>query len=452
MNTYLKKNNIPASFTYFLYLVFLASLVLSLRAVSSITIVAIVLVAIIAGKPTSFSLAKKDARFIFLAGCILLFLLQIIALLYTDNRQQGWTHVRIKAGLVVTPLAILCSSFINQSKRNRLLSHYCLVLAAATLYCLLISFLNFRETKDSSFFFYHALASALKQHAIYFSLLIVTGLIFLLERLSKKDLFFSRVLHISLVIYLSIFLFLLSSKLVISFYVFYVLYYLTQFLLKNKTNRLPIVVAGVISISFLSLIFVSSNPIRARFYDILRGEIKVVAQDKFQQGDYFNGLQFRLLQWRFVPEILNENKSWWLGVSPGDAQDLLNKKFISKNMYTGDLSKGTRGYLIYNTHNQFLETLLQNGIIGLIVLLATCFSLVKMAAQKKDRMLNFIILLLIAWLFTESAFETQYGIIIFTFFPLLISAGKPEKSNLSKFQSKFNMLTQNSLVTSDGNT
>lgn len=166
----------------------------------------------------------------------------------------------------------------------------------------------------------------------------------------------------------------------------------------------------------------------------------MVAQDKFNQKDYFNGLQFRLLQWRFVPEILTENKSWWLGVSPGEAQDLLNKKFISKNMYTGDPARGTRGYLIYNTHNQFLETLLQSGIIGLVVLLIICMSLVKIAAQKKDRMLSFVILLLIAWLFTESAFETQYGIIIFTFFPLFMSAGKTEKPTLSKFHSKFNML------------
>ncbi|MGZ8550666.1 MAG: O-antigen ligase family protein [Chitinophagaceae bacterium] len=440
MNTYLKKNKIPGSYTYILYLVFFTSLVFSLRAVTSVSIVAIILIAIMTNKPALPSFSRKNMRNIFLAGCTLLFLLQVLALLYTDNMQQGWTQVRVKAGLVVTPLAILCSTYINKGIRNRLLSHYSLVLAVAAFYCLFISFLHYRETNDSSFFFYHPLASPLKQHAIYFSLLIVTGLIFLIESLFKKELFFNRVFHISFVIYLSVFLFLLSSKLIISFYIFYVLYYLTQFLLKHKTNRLSIAAAVVLSISFISLIFVSSNPIRARFYDILKGDIKVVAQDKFHQGDYFNGLQFRLLQWRFVPEILTENKGWWLGVSPGDAQDLLNKKFISKNMYTGDLSKGTRGYLVYNTHNQFLETLLQNGIIGLVVLLATCFSLVWMAVQKKDRMLNFIILLLIAWLFTESAFETQYGIIIFSFFPLFISAGNTEKPTPSKFHSKFNRL------------
>ena len=99
-------------------------------------------------------------------------------------------------------------------------------------------------------------------------------------------------------------------------------------------------------------------------------------------------------------------------------------------MYTGDPVRGDSGYLIYNTHNQFLETILQNGIIGLSVFLMICFSLVKMAVLKKNRMTSFIILLLLAWLFTESVFETQYGIIIFTFFPLFVADGKTEKPTL----------------------
>jgi O-antigen ligase len=99
-------------------------------------------------------------------------------------------------------------------------------------------------------------------------------------------------------------------------------------------------------------------------------------------------------------------------------------------MYTGDPVRGDRGYLIYNTHNQFLETILQTGIIGLSVFLIICFSLVKMAVLKKNRMTSFTILLLLAWLFTESVLETQYGIIIFTFFPLFVADGKIEKPTL----------------------
>jgi O-antigen ligase len=93
-------------------------------------------------------------------------------------------------------------------------------------------------------------------------------------------------------------------------------------------------------------------------------------------------------------------------------------------MYTGDPVRGDRGFLGYNTHNQFLETLLQTGIIGLLILLVLCISLVKMAWQKKSMSVGFIIILLLLWMFSESVFETQYGIIIFTFFPLFIYYGQ----------------------------
>ena len=424
MNTGLRKKRILNSFTHALYLLLFISLIFSFRAISSICIGAILLAGIVSNRLALPSLFQKDSRKLFLAGCALLFLLQVVALLYTNDMQQGLNNVRIKAGLLITPLAICFSFYLNADTRKKLFSHYCLILAVATLYCLGISFLNYQGANDSLLFFYHTLVSPLKQHAVYFSLLVIIGLIFLLESIAKKDFLLTRLFHICLILYLSIFLFLLSSKLVIVFYLFYLLFYFIRILKRNRLNRLAVTGSIILSLTFVSLVFAIRNPVSERFYEIIKGDIKVITQDRFDKGDYFNGLQFRLLQWKFVAEILNENNRWWTGVSPGDAQHLLNKKYISKNMYTGDPERADRGYLIYNTHNQFLETLLQNGIIGLGVLLIICFSLLKMAMQKKSRMASFIVLLLLAWLFTESAFETQYGILIFTFFPLFVCTGK----------------------------
>jgi hypothetical protein len=93
--------------------------------------------------------------------------------------QQGWNNIRIKTGLMITPLAVLVSFYLNADTRKKLFSHYCLILIAATLYCLYISFFHFRETHDRSLFVYHALVSPINQHAIYFSLLVAIALIFL---------------------------------------------------------------------------------------------------------------------------------------------------------------------------------------------------------------------------------------------------------------------------------
>jgi O-antigen ligase len=151
---------------------------------------------------------------------------------------------------------------------------------------------------------------------------------------------------------------------------------------------------------------------------VIQTDFNFIQREKFNPGDYFNGLQFRLLQWEFVPAILNEKKSWLLGVSPGDAQNCLNQKYISKNMYIGTVERGDKGFIGYNTHDQFLESLLETGVIGGLVFLLICWSLAKMAWERKNAELSFITILLLIYSFAESVFETQYSLFIFLFFPL----------------------------------
>lgn len=420
MDNNIQKKRLLSAFIHILYLVFFTSMIFLFRGITSISLGTMFVGGILINGAAWPSFFQKKSRNLFIAGCAFLFLLQLIALFYTNDIQEGWNNVRLKTGLLITALAVFLFSWLDMTMRKKLLSHYCLLLVAASLYCLYASFLNFLETGNASIFFYHALVNPIKQHAVYFSILIVIGLIFLLENILKKEHPFGRLSPVYLVIYLSAFLFLLSSKLVITFYIIYLVYYFIDLLQKNKMKRLAIVGSFILCVILVSLLFTIRNPVKERFSDMLQGNMKMITQETFNEGDYFNGLQFRLLQWRFVAEILTENKRWWLGVSPGDAQTSLNKKYLSKHMYAGDPAKGDRGYLLYNTHNQFLETLLQNGIIGLAILLLVCFALLKMMIREKTRIASVSILLLFAWLFTESVFETQYGIVIFTFFPLFL--------------------------------
>jgi O-antigen ligase len=185
----------------------------------------------------------------------------------------------------------------------------------------------------------------------------------------------------------------------------------------------PWVVIGlfILLTGSLATIILTGNPIRQRFRDISYGDTRWIKPGPYSPGDYFNGVQFRLLQWKLVNEILQQKKRWIAGVTPGDAQTLLDSAYVAKNMYTGDPGrKGDRGYLGYHTHNQFLQSLLQDGIIGLLVFLGICFAMVKMAWKERTWKAGFIIALLLAWSFTDAVFETQYGLLIFTFFPLFI--------------------------------
>lgn len=333
---------------------------------------------------------------------------------------EGWNNLRLKSGLVVIPFAIYNMHQADPVIKRRLLSGYCILLFIASLYCLIIAGRMYGQVHSSNVFFYHALVKPLSHHAVYFSVFVFTALIFLFENINNRILFFNRLLSIGLILYFSILVFLLSSKLVIAFYLLYLFYYFMVLIRRNTVHRQSILVLFALIIVIVSTAITMRNPVTNRFHEILYSDMKLVNQDNFEPSDYFDGLQFRLLQWKFVPGILSKTNSWWTGVSPGDAQSYLDEAYISKHMYTGD-GKASRGLLGYNTHNQFLEALLQTGIVGLFLFLLIASCLVRRAWKIIHTGYVFILLLLLAWLFSESVLETQYGIVIFTFFPLFFA-------------------------------
>ena len=355
---------------------------------------------------------------LFVFAGLLFFLTQLTGLFYTHHVNQQWHAIRLKSCLLIIPLMVSCSGYINHQTRNKLLRGFCAILFAAALYCIFNAFRRWNTGHDPSVFFYFSLVKPLSQHAVQFSILVFIALIHLFESLRKNKLVFSLYIDVLMIIFFTVFIFLLSSRLVISFYLFYLLY-LILFILKNKLKK------GFIAFLFIfsctaagSLVLVTKNPVSERFFEIVQGDMGLIKKEKFDPGIYFNGLQFRLLQWRFVPEILTEKKAWFAGVTSGDKQVFLDQKYVSENMYIGEPSRGDRGFLGYNTHNQFLESLLQSGIIGLIFFLLICAGLIKMMLEKKNREMSFITILLLLYSFTESVFETQYSILIFLFFPL----------------------------------
>jgi O-antigen ligase len=185
-----------------------------------------------------------------------------------------------------------------------------------------------------------------------------------------------------------------------------------------------LLLSGLLAAIFL---VTTRNPVSNRFTEILNTDMNLVKQDKYNPGIYFNDVQFRMVQWKFVNEILNENHCWWIGISPGDAQNLLDKKYIEKNMYTGDPSRGDHGYLRYNTHDQILESLLQSGIAGMLLFLLVLFAVIRLAWRKKNLLLRFTVALLIAFSLIESVFETQYALMVLIFFPLFLNSDEKEE-------------------------
>jgi O-antigen ligase len=356
----------------------------------------------------------------FIWGCILFFLLQLISLAYTNDFYGGLSNIQKKSGLLFTPLAVVALNKPDGDKLKKLFALYCFLIFIAAIYLLCRASLQYMHVKNTSVFFYHSLVAPFRYHAVYFSILVFIALVCQVEAMITKTYVFHKSFHTLSILYLSFFLFLLASKLVLSYYAIYLLFLLIKSG-QNHLSRLFIYTTGILLIFGTVFTLMTKNPVSDRFHDFTNGNISLIRQDKFSPSQYFNGLQFRLLQWRLVPEILSENNCWWTGVTPGDAQSFLNKKYISLNMYHGNAHREGHGYLDYHAHNQLLQSLLESGIPGGVVFIFICISLVRLARQVDKRLLSFTVVLLIIYLFVESLFEEQYGIVIFTFWPIFIN-------------------------------
>lgn len=400
---------------FWLYVILFISIVFSLRIITSISIGLILIGGIIKTKTDCNLFFSKVVINPFFVGCVLLYALKCFSLFYTEDISKGIKHLGTTSGLIIIPLAVYSSNtFLNKNLYSRLMAYFTAILFSSCLYCLVVAFTKLDA--GQTVFFYHYLVKPISQHAIQFSVFVFINLVYLFELLRNG---IKKTLTYSLIIYFSIFLVLLSSKLVLSFYLLYVLYYLIK---DEKRKNKPYVKILFIAIPLLlaGLILITTNPVSNRFRDITSMDLTFTKQKKFSQAVYFNGLQFRLLQWRFVYEILNDNHSWILGLAPGDSQSYLNKKYISSDMYVGKKGTKDHGFLGYNTHNQLLQNLLQTGILGLIAFLFICFAFLKIIIKQKSIALSFIVLLLLALNFTDTFLETQYGLLTFIFFPLFI--------------------------------
>jgi O-antigen ligase len=415
---------------YFFYLAFMVSVVGGFRAISSIAIGLILLTGFIKNKPDTGSWFNTSLRNRHLLFCSLFFLLQLIYLPFAGDLYEGWKHVQVKSALLFIPLCFYCCPFINKHRYRSLMNVYVFTMAIVLTWCLGVAFKQYYFHHAPVYvFFYHQLVRDLDHHAVQFSILVFAALIYLLQSVKQGSYLVNRITHFMLTAYFIAGIFLLSSKLVIIFLLLYLAVYAFNWLQqKFSTRRTIAIVVIAVALCTSSLLF-TQNPVSGRFSDVMHGDVRVITQTSFTPNDYFNGVQFRLLQWRFIKEILQENRSWLFGVSPARAQQLLNQKYISTHMYTGTGRPGgdTHGYLGYNTHNQFLESLLQTGIIGLLCFIGICAEMIGMAVRQKSKLLTALVALLLAYTFGDAVLETQYGLVLFLFLPLFFFYGQNDK-------------------------
>jgi O-antigen ligase len=127
-----------------------------------------------------------------------------------------------------------------------------------------------------------------------------------------------------------------------------------------------------------------------------------------QETIAWNSVNYRLLEWKASLTVIW--KTPIVGIGPAAAQGAMNEFYRRFNGSTVNVN--------YNAHNQYLQTWMEYGLIGLIALLA-CLFIPLFQGHIERTHVAFILIFSVICL-TESLLERQKGIVFFTFFQSLV--------------------------------
>jgi lipopolysaccharide/colanic/teichoic acid biosynthesis glycosyltransferase len=276
---------------------------------------------------------------------------------------------------------------------------------------LLFAGYQYFQTTDNEVFYYHNLVRVVSGNAIYYSLFFSSALLFAFELLIKEK---QRVYLLPIGL-LTIVILLLSSKLFTLLLVLIFLYY-TLIHVKSIPIKASLILLFIIGFVF------SFQKISARFNEIDRSHL-LESQQTINPTTVFDGFSLRKELILLGLELKAEHSSQMcVGIGPGICQEKLNQKFIDKQFYVGENEKSKSGFYNYNFHNQYLQTLLETGWIGLFslfLLLLTPFFIAETDLLRVVFLMN--ALFLIGFL-TESFLSRQMGIVSYLSFNSLFIA------------------------------
>ena len=138
---------------------------------------------------------------------------------------------------------------------------------------------------------------------------------------------------------------------------------------------------------------------------IIRNNRALIALEQFKNHKdepYGEGSgEIRLTIWKSSWEVAVNNLPW--GTGTGDATEDLKLNALQKN-YTNLIEHN------YNAHCQYLQELVETGILGLAILLAYCLYPLFEGVRRKDILLFSFAILVMLNITVECMFETRSGV------------------------------------------
>lgn len=354
----------------------------------------------------------KGALFI-----IIFFIINVISLKYSQNFKDGFTTIQTQLSLILFP-ALVYFDFKFYKKNVLTIKTIYIIASFSSIAILTFIFIkngNLSKVIESSqkldlFDLIRSFKLSAEQHPSYISMGYLFSAILIWRSLKNSKNHFSFLFKILVISIILVFIFFLNSRAVLVSVLMVIIFYTLKYFIEHKW------IYKIIVISFLIIGFI---------FFIKNTRFKEVFQ-KFENATTIEQIDIRLSLWHDALIVWKEKPIFGHGI--GDGKDAIILVHEQRKIKEAIKYK-------FNAHNQFLETAMQTGIVGLIILiLVFAVPLYQSIKKKQELLFLFLMICLINFMF-ESMLQRLTGVVFFSFwysFLWFVYYGKEPRIDINK--------------------
>ncbi len=346
----------------------------------------------------------------------LMYLMYLIGMIYSDNTDYGWQKLETKFGILFFPVFLSTFQSIEWKKNySYYIKTYIYGVIFTAIFCGIRSVVLFsyelycRENRIlldeypyTNYFFSSYLSYFM--HYGYYAMYVNMAIIFLYELMISDSKKYGYLLSI---FSLSVFVLMLYSKAgIMTNFIIHISYiaHIVRRKIFNSKYTFLLVILSLISLGYILFNYIPYTKER------INTIVSSLVEKKLDRNST-ESTQLRIFAWKASKELIYAKPLF--GYGTGDANDALISKYKERNYY-GVLSKQL------NAHNQYFQTIISIGIIGLLPLIIFFIWFLYLGIKfQNTAMIVFFVIILVVYAF-ESYLETQAGVFFTCIFPFVL--------------------------------
>lgn len=390
--------------TVYFYAIILVAITLFLRkhSVNSIAIITLFVIWTLKKEYKKLYIIKKNK---IIQLFILFYITFIVGAFYSSDFYEALKLLKLRLPIILFPVVFLTINFFSKRQTKKFKKVFISAAFLACLYCQFRIILKWIPTKKPFInlfkdyqFSYSYITDYIDLPPTYFSYLLLICLIFLFDLIKNSQSIKNKTIGVFTISYFIFFIIHITSRIALVGLILLFFFLIIKSLIKSKFK-----LAAIIIIFLFSGIFIAS-----RFDFTVKRYKQVVNVFIPQKGVVHATGGYRVFSVKAFTQNFNKNPVF--GVGLGDGQKDLDGYFDEIGF---PHMKG------YDYHNQYIQTIIELGLVGFIVFLLVFIVPLRISIISRNKELFLFLIITMLFLFVENMFIRHKGIVPYALFNAL---------------------------------